>query len=93
MNQLHDPIALLGRPPIGGERDDVSHDFRGVGRVVHERLRADRDFVAEERGDFVGVAGAADVPEQRSPVCGLAHLPRESRGLAHPRREETRPQL
>jgi hypothetical protein len=33
------------------------------------------------------VAGAADAPEQRDPINGLAQLPLESCHLAHPRRE------
>ncbi len=60
---------------------------------MHQRLGADRDFVAEDRGDFVRVAGAADVAEQRHPVGGLAHRLVESGRLAHPRREQARPEL
>ena len=41
----------------------------------------------------MGVAGAADVAEQRHPVGGLAHLAVEPGGLADPRREQARPQL
>ena len=65
----------------------------GIRGVVHQRLGADGDLVAEHGGDLVGVAGAADVPQQRHPVGGLAHLVLESRGLADPRREQARPQL
>ena len=60
---------------------------------MHERLGADRDLVAEQGRDLVGVAGAADVPEQRHPVDGLAQLLVEARGLADPRREQARAQL
>ena len=61
--------------------------------VVDERLSANRDLVAEHGGDLVSVAGAADVPQQRHPVGGLAHVALESRLLADPRREQARPQL
>ena len=60
----------------------------GIRGVVHERLGADRDLVAEDGGDLVGVAGAADVAQQRHPVRGLAQLlgrtprPRRSRSRA-----------
>jgi len=60
---------------------------------MHERLGADRDLVAEHRGDLVGVAGAADVAQQRNPVDGLAQLVVEPRGVADPRGEQARPQL
>ena len=43
---------------------------------MDERLGADRDLVAEQGRDLVGVAGAADVAEQRHPVGRLAHLVR-----------------
>jgi hypothetical protein len=41
----------------------------------------------------VGVAGAADVAQQRDPVDGLAQLVVEVGGLADPRGEQARPQL
>ena len=75
------------------EGHDVAHHLGGVGGVVDERLGADRDLVAEHGGDLVGVAGAADVAQQRHPVGGLADLLVEPRLLAHPRREQARPQL
>ena len=60
---------------------------------MDQRLGADRDLVAEHGGDLVGVAGAADVAQQRHPVRGLAHLLVEPRGLADPGREQARAQL
>ena len=75
------------------ERDHIAHDLGRVGGVVDQRLAANRDFVAEHGGDFVRVAGAADVAEQGHPVGGFAHVRLESRALAHPRREQARPKL
>ena len=60
---------------------------------MHQRLGADRDLVAEDGGDFVGVAGAADVAEQRHPVHGRAQVFVEPGGLANRCREQARPQL
>ena len=63
-------LALLLGAPRGRELDDVAHHLGGVAGVVDERLGADRDLVAEQRGDLVRVAGAADVAQQRDPVGG-----------------------
>jgi len=82
-----------GAPAGGRERDHVPDHLRRVRGVVHQRLRADRDLVAEERGDLVRVARAADVAQQRDPVDGVAHLRVESGLVAHPHGEQARPQL
>jgi len=60
---------------------------------VDERLGADRDLVAEDGGDLVGVARAADVAQQGDPVDGLPQLVVESRGLGDPCGEQARSQL
>jgi len=60
---------------------------------VDEGLGADRDLVAEDRRDLVGVAGAADVAQQRDPVDGLAQVVVEAGRLADPRGEQARAQL
>ena len=93
LDHLDDLVALLLGATGGREGDDVAHDLGGIRGVVDERLGADRDLVAEQRGDLVRVAGAADVAQQRDPVGGLAHLLLESRRLADPRREQARAQL
>ncbi len=89
----HDLVALLVGAAGRGVREHVAHHLGGVAAVVHERLRADPDLVAEQRRDLVGVPGAADVAQQRDPVGVLAHLLVEPRRLAHPRREQARAQL
>ena len=93
LNELHDLLALLLRTTGRRERDHVLNHLGRIPGVVHERLRANRDLVAEEGRDFVRVTGAADVAEQRHPVDGVAHRLVESGGLAHPGREETGPEL
>jgi hypothetical protein len=60
---------------------------------VDERLRANRDLVAEDGRDLVGVTGAADVAEQRHPVRGVAHLVVELCRVTDRRREQARTQL
>ncbi len=81
-----------GRPAVAKSTTSPHHLGR-VGGVVDERPGADRDLVAEHRRDLVGVAGAADVAQQRDPVGVVAHLRLEAGGLAHPRGEQARPQL
>ena len=93
LDHLDDLVSLLRAAAGRREGHDVAHHLRGIRGVVDERLGANRDLVAEDGGDLVGVAGAADVPQQRHPVGGLAHLLVEPRGLADPRREQARPQL
>ena len=68
-----DLVALLLGAPGRREGHHVAHDLGRIGGVVDERLGADRDLVAEHGRDLVGVAGAADVPQQRHPVGVLAH--------------------
>ena len=51
-----DLVALLLGPPRGRVVEDVAHHLGRVGGVVDERLRADRDLVAEQGGDLVRVA-------------------------------------
>ena len=84
----------LRRTTGGREGHHVAHHLGRVGGVVHQRLGADGDLVAEQGGDLVGVSGAADVPQQRDPVDGVAQRRRPKLGLvAHPHREEARAQL
>ena len=93
LDHLDDLVSLFRAAAGRREGHDVPHHLRGIRGVVHERLGANRDLVAEDGGDLVGVAGAADVPQQRHPVRGLAQLLVEPRGLADRRREQARPQL
>ena len=88
-----DLVALLGAAAGGRVGHHVAHDLGRVGGVVDERLGADRDLVPEHGRDLVGVAGAADVAQQRDPVDGLAQLVVELGGLADPGGEQARPQL
>jgi hypothetical protein len=60
---------------------------------VHERLRADRDLVAEQGGDLVGVPRAADVAQKRDPVRVVADFPVEPCRLAQPRGKQARAKL
>ncbi len=77
----------------GGEGDHIVHDLGGICGVVDEGLGADGNFVAEDGGHFVGVAGAADVAQQRDPVDGVAHWLFESGGIADPRGEQAGAEL
>src|SRR3954452_14853772 len=88
-----DLLALVRGAAGRRERHHVPHDLGGIRGVVHQRLSADGDLVAEHGGDLVGVAGAADVPQQRHPVGGLALLFVEAGGVADPRREQARAQM
>ena len=74
LDHADDLVALVRAVPGRREGHHVPHDLGGIRGVVHQRLGADGDLVAEHGGDLVGVAGAADVPEQRHPVGGLAHV-------------------
>ncbi len=58
LDRRHDLLAFLWR--VTGRRvgEDVAHDLSRVARVVHERLRANRDLVTEQGGDLVRVPGA-----------------------------------
>ena len=89
-----DLLVLLGRI---GRRSRTRPWSRmtsaGSAASMHERLGEDRDVVAEDGGDLVRVAGAADVAQQRDPVDGLAHVRVEARLLAQRHRQEARPQL
>ena len=93
LDHADDLVALVRAAAGRREGHHVPHHLGGIRGVVHQRLGADRDLVAEHGGDLVRVAGAADVPQQRHPVGGLAHLVLESGGLADPRREQARAQL
>jgi hypothetical protein len=88
-----DFVALVLRARGRSEGHHVAHDLTGIGGVVDQRLGANRDLVAEHGGDLVGVTGAADVPQQRHPIGGLAHLVFDSCRLADPRGEKARSQL
>ncbi len=93
LDHADDLVSLVRAAPRRREGHHVPHHLGGIRGVVHQRLGADGDLVAEHGRDLVCVAGAADVPQQRHPVGGLAHLVLESCGLADPRREQARPQL
>ena len=78
----------------GREREHVAHDLGRVAGVVHERLGEDGDVVAEDGGDLVRVAGAADVAQQRDPVDGRrAASASKPASSDQPCGEEARPQL
>src|ERR1017187_5803571 len=83
LNHPHNLLTLFVRAAGGRE-----------GRhVVYQRLGADGNLVAEDGGYLVGVAGAADVSQQRDPIDGVAHFLIESSGLTYPHREQARPKL
>ena len=77
----------------GGERQHVVHDLGRIGGIVHQRLGADGDLVAEDAGDLVRVAGAADIAQQRDPVDGFPQLPVEASLLAQRGGQQARAQL
>jgi hypothetical protein len=60
---------------------------------VHECLRANRDLVTEQRGDFVRVTRAAYVAQQRDPVNRFGQLRIEASLFAYRRRQQARTQL
>ncbi|MFN8038322.1 MAG: hypothetical protein U0Q07_03830 [Acidimicrobiales bacterium] len=60
---------------------------------MDEGLGADGDLVAEDGRDLVGVAGAADVAQERDPVDGLAQLVVGAEGIADGAGQEARAQL
>jgi hypothetical protein len=93
LDHLNDLLALLLVVADGGEGDDVVHHLGGICRVVDEGLGADSDFVAENRGHLVGVAGAADVAEQSYPINGVSCGLVQPRRIANPCSEQTRPHL
>ena len=93
LEHLDDLVALLVGATRGGVGEDVAHHLGRVGGIVDERLGADRDLVAEQRRDLVGVTGAADVAEQRDPVGRLANVVVDLGGVADPGREQARAQL
>ena len=88
-----DLVALFGGLARRREGDHIAHDLGRVRGVMDQRRAANRDLVAEHRGDLVGVTGAADVAQQRHPVGSLADVLIEPRGLADPRGQQARPQL
>ena len=81
LDHLDDLVSLLRAATGRREGHDVSHHLLRIRGVVHERLGADRDLVAEDGRDFMGVAGAPDVAKQRHPVDGLAQVFVERGGL------------
>ena len=93
LDHADDLLSLVRAAPGRREGHDIAHHLGGIRGVVNQRLGANGDLVAEHGRDLVGVAGAADVAQQRHPIGGLAHLVLESCGLADPRRQQARPQL
>ena len=93
LDHADDLVPLLRTAAGRREGHHIAHDLGRIRGVVHQRLGADRDLVAEHGGDLVGVPGAPDVPEQRHPVGALALLVVDARGVADPRREQAGPQL
>jgi len=88
LDHLHDLLALLRGMGGGRKRQHVAHHLGRVRGIVDQRPGANGDFVAEEGGHLVGVAGAADIAQERDPVDRVAQRRVEARRLAHPHRKE-----
>ena len=88
-----DLVALLLGAP--GRREAMTSRMTSAGLAASWTSVWARIAISSPNsgGDLVGVAGAADVAQQRHPVGGLAHVVVEARRLADPRREQARPQL
>ncbi len=93
LDRLNYLLAFL-RGVVGGrEREHVAHDFGRIRGVMHKRLGADGDLIAEHGSDLVRMPCTTDVPQQRHPIDGFAQLTIEAGFLTQRRGQQTRSQL
>ena len=62
MDHLRDLLALFRSATGGREGQHVAHDLGRIRGIVHQRLGANGDLIAEDGCHLVGVSGAADIP-------------------------------
>ena len=69
------------------------HHLGVIACVVYQRLRPNRNLVAEHGGHLVRIAGATDIAKQCHPIGCIAHILIESSRLANPSGKQAGTQL